>query len=183
VEQAPVAPVELPKPTYEAFKIPDDIKLDDGKVSQFTELLSDLELTGKADHATVQAFGQKAVDFYLNEVKQYGENLTKLYQTTWENQKNTWKQATLADPQLGGNRLDTTISSVKSLIRTHGGTTEQQKEFSDVMESSGLGNHPALIRLLANIAVAYQEGKPLAAPKPIQDSKSKTETLYGKRNN
>lgn len=185
-ETAPVPVVDtvVPdpvQPKYDQFALPEGITLDNERVGKFTELLSDLELSGKASHDVVQQFGQKAVDFYLEEVKQYGENLTKYYQTTWDKQKTAWKEATLSDPEIGGNRIQTTLDSVLGFIRTHGGTAEQQKEFRNVMETSGLGNHPAVIRLFANAAVAYKEGKPLAAPKPIQETKSKTETMYGKR--
>lgn len=182
----PASPVEtvVPEvvpPKYEPFTLPEGISLDNDRVGKFTELLSGLELEGKASHDVVQQFGQKAVDMYLNEVKNYGENLTKYYQTTWDKQKTAWKDATLKDPEIGGNRIQTTLDSVLGFIRTHGGTAEQQKEFRDVMETSGLGNHPSVIRLFANAALAYKEGKPLAAPKPIQETKSKTETMYGRK--
>lgn len=174
-ESAPVAP------KYDPWTLPEGISLDNDRVGKFTELLSELELQGKASHDVVQQFGQKAVDFYLAEVKNYGENLTKYYQTVWEKQKQDWREATLKDPEIGGQRLQMTLDSVLGFIRTHGGTADQQKEFRDVMETSGLGNHPAIIRLFANAALAYKEGRPLAAPKPVQEAKSKTETLYGKR--
>lgn len=180
----PVVDTALPEPVppkYDPWTLPEGVNLQEDRIGKFTELLSDLELSGKASHEVVQQFGQKAVDFYLEEVKTYGENLTKYYQTTWEKQKQSWKEATLKDIELGGNRIQTTLDSVLGFIRTHGGTADQQKEFRDVMETSGLGNHPAVIRVFANAALAYKEGKPLAAPKPVQEVKSKTETLYGKR--
>lgn len=183
-EPAPLPEVkEVPvvAPTYEAFSVPEGITLDQERSAKFTELLSGLELTGKADHAAVQEFGQKAVDFHISEVKRVAEDLTKLYQTTWEKQKTDWKDSVLKDPELGGNRIQTTVDSALTFIRTHGGTEQQQKEFRNLMESSGLGNHPAILRLLANAGRAMSEGKPLAAVKPVQDTKSKTETLYGKR--
>lgn len=168
-------------PKYDAFKLPDDVKLEDDRVKGFTDILGELELKSKGvDHALFQEFGQKAVDYHINEVKRVVEDLTKSYQTAWEQQKTSWKDTFLKDPEIGGNRFQTTVDSALTFIRTHGGSAEQQTEFRNLMESSGLGNHPAMIRLLANAGRAMQEGKPLAATKPASAPKSKTQTLYGK---
>lgn len=169
-----------PPPSFEPFVVPEGVQLDNDKVSKFTEILSDLELKGKVDHALVQAFGQKAVDFHVNELKQTVENLNKLYQLNWQKTQNEWKESFLKDPELGGARANTTLDAANRFIRTHGGTLEQQKEFRELMNKSGLGNHPTMIRILANAARNLREGQPLQAPKPAPAPKSKTATLYGK---
>jgi hypothetical protein len=166
-------------PVYDAFKVPDDIQLDNERVQKFTELLGEFEGKTKAEHAMVQEFGQKAVDFHIGEIKKAVESVTKLYQETWDRQKIEWKDTFLKDPEIGGNRFQTTVDSALTFIRTHGGTAEQQTEFRNLMEASGLGNHPAMIRLLANAGRAMQEGRPLAAQTPVSPPKSKTQTLYG----
>lgn len=169
-----------PPPTYDPFTLPEGVTLDQERVNKFTDILRELETTGKADHAAVQQFGQKAVEFHIEEVKKAVTDLTTLYQQTWEKQKTEWKEAFLKDADIGGNRFQTTVDAARNFIRTHGGTPEQQQEFRNVMESSGLGNHPAVIRLLANAGAAMKEGVPLATVKPVTPPKSKTATLYGK---
>ena len=168
-------------PVYEPFTLPDDLKPDTERMKGFTDVLSQFELDTKADHAKVQEFGQKALDLYVSDIKQYTTDLTNLYKTTWEKQKIAWKEAFLKDPEIGGNRFQTTVDSAISFIKTHGGTPEQQTEFRNLMESSGLGNHPAVIRLLANANKNMAEGKPLAAVKPVTPNKSKVQTLYGEK--
>jgi hypothetical protein len=168
-----------PPPKYEPFTLPEDVKLDDKKLGEFTSLLAELETSGKASHEAVQAFGQKAVEFYVNEVKDVVNNITKVYQDAWDKQKVTWKEQFLADPEIGGNRFQTTVDSALTFIRTHGGTAEQQQEFRNLMETSGLGNHPAMIRLLAKAGEAMSEGKPLVATTPVSAPKSKVSTMYG----
>lgn len=168
-----------PPPTYEPFLVP-DLTLDQGRISEFTNLLSDLEVSGKADHAIVQAFGQKAVDFHVNEVKKALESHTQMMVDAFENQKTGWKDEVRNDPELGGNRFQTTLDSARTFIRTHGGTPDQQAEFLSVMDSSGLGNHKAVIRLFANAMAAMSEPKPLASVKPVPQPKSKTQTMYGR---
>lgn len=181
----PKAPESLsdepaPLPTYDAFTLPDGVTVDEGRLKEFTSLLGDLESTGKADHAAVQQFGQKAVDFHVAELTKAQENLTKFYQTSWEKQKTDWKDQFLADPEIGGNRFQTSIDSALNFIRSHGGSEAQQTEFRALMESSGIGNHPAMIRLLAKAGMAMSEGKPLAASTPPPQAKSRTQTMYGK---
>ena len=168
-----------PPPTYDPFTVPEGVNLDAERVKEFTDILSELEVTGKADHEFVQKFGQKAVDFHVQEVTKAVETLQGLYQTQWEKTKAEWKDSFLKDPEIGGTRFQTTVDSARNFIRTHGGTPEQQQQFRDVMESSGLGNHPAIIRLLANAGLAMREGVPLAATTPLTPPKSKVATMYG----
>lgn len=171
-------PAPLPV-TYDAFKVPEGVTLDGERVKNFTDILAELEKTGKAEHSAVQEFGQKAVDFHVAELQKVVNDYTQSLQTHWEQQKTDWKDAFLKDPEIGGNQFQTTVDSARTFIRTHGGTGDQQTEFRNLMETSGLGNHPAMIRLLANAGRAMSEGKPLAATKPVQQSRSKTQTLYG----
>lgn len=170
-----------PPPTYEAFKMPEGVSLVPETLGKFTELLSTLETEGKADHALVQQFGQKAVDFYIAEVQKSATDIHKNLQTAWDQQKVEWKESFLKDPEIGGERSQTTVDSALKFIRTHGGTAEQQQEFKSLMETSGLGNHPAMIRLLARASEGMSEGKPLTAIRPANTSvKSKVQTMYGK---
>lgn len=168
-----------PPPKFDTFTVPEGVFLDTERVSKFTELLSGLETDGKVSHELVQQFGQKAVDFHVNEIKSAVENVTKTYQTMWGKQVNDWKEEFLADPVIGGNRWQTTVDSAQDFIRTHGGTEDEQKELRSALESSGLGNHRAVLRILANAGRAMSEGKPLAASRPISAPKSKVATLYG----
>jgi len=169
-----------PLPVYDAFKLPEGVTLEADHVAEFTKVLSDLETSGKVPHDLVQKFGQTMVDTHIAEVKKATDALTAKYLEVWDNQKTEWKDSFLKDPEIGGNRFQTTVDSALSFIRTHGGTTEQQTEFRNLMNSSGLGNHPAVIRLLANAGRAMAEGKPLVASKPAPQAKSKVETMYGK---
>lgn len=167
-----------PPPKYDAFVLPEGVALDETRVGEFTNILSSLELEGKADHAKLQEAGQKIVDLYINEQKQAVEKLSEHYANLWEKQKTDWREATVKDPEFGGNRLQTTLDAASTFIRTHGGTKEQQAELRSLMDSSGLGNNLAVIRLFATAGRSMSEGRPLTAPKPVSQPKSKVETMY-----
>lgn len=167
-----------PLPTFEAFKLPDGYTADTAKLGEFTKELADLEVATKADHAQLQAFGQKLVDKHVAEI----QRLNDFYKTSWENQKNDWKTSFEKDPEIGGNRADTTLNAARQFLSTHGGSAAQQTELRQLMDSTGVGNHPALIRLLAKANSVLSEGKPLPGMKPIEAPKSKVARRYGSMN-
>lgn len=165
-----------PLPVFEAFKLPEGFSPDDAKLGEFTKELAEFETATKADHAMLQAFGQKLVDRHIAEV----QRLNDFYKTAFEKQKTDWKDSFEKDPEIGMNRTETTLAAAREFIRTHGGTPEQQKEFRDLMTSTGVGNHPAMIRMFSKANVAYAEGKPLPGTKPPSAPTSKVERRYGK---
>lgn len=166
-------------PIYDQFAVPEGVTLEAEQVGKFTEILGKFELDSKADHAMVQKFGQEAVDFHVKEIQRTVEDVYKSLTTTWEKQKTDWRDAFIGDSEIGGNRFQTTVDSARNAILNYGGTPEQQAEFRQMMETSGLGNHPAMIRLLNNVTKASEEGRPLAASRPVQLPKSKVNALYG----
>lgn len=191
VEQpAPVEPAQenvegqsaepAPLPTYEAFQAPEGITLEGEKLTDFTNLLGEFERTHKADHAAVQEFGQQLINRHVAEVTRAVTEARAADMATFETMKTQWKDAVIADPEIGGNRLQTTLDSARTFIRTHGGTDAQQAEFMEVIDAAGLGNHPAVIRLLARAGAAMSEGRPLVA-KPAPLPLSRTEKMYGSR--
>lgn len=179
-EEAAQSVEPAPLPAYEAFTLPQGVTLDDAKLVEFTKDLGEFQNMTKADQAEVQKFGQKLVDRHIAETQETLKRRDEYYVATWEKTKSDWKEAFENDPEIGGNRKETTVNAALEFIRTHGGNETQQKEFRDLMESTGLGNHPAIIRLLANANVAKAEGKPLPGIKPeSQATVSKVAKRYG----
>lgn len=174
---------EAPLPTYEPFTMPEGATVDEAKLGDFTKSLGTLEQLITANpaeaHANMQKFGQDLIERHVQQVQNVAQRIEEAYTATWDKQKSDWKQAFVSDPEIGGNRQATTVNAALDFIRTHGGTAEQQTEFRNLMESTGIGNHPAMIRLLAKANMAMSEGKPLPAHKPVPVVKSKTQTLYG----
>lgn len=168
-----------PLPTYDAFTLPEGITADSELLSEFTKDLAEFELTTKADHTAMQDFGQKLIDRYVAESAQTAERISKYYQETFEKQKLQWREETEKDPELGGNRIETTKDAAKSFIKTHGGSPENQVAFYKLMDETGLGNHPVIIRLLANAGANMQEGRPLPARIAPKPQTSKIQKRYG----
>ncbi len=138
-------------PTYEEFIAPEGLDLDAERVGDFTSVLAEFESKTKADHAEVQAFGQQLIERFATEVNRFKENYDNTLQEAFDNQKNSWKEAFENDPEIGGNRKDTTMKLVIDGLGAYGGTPEQLTEFRTTMENTGVGNNPAQIRVLSNL--------------------------------
>lgn len=157
---APVAPV--PAPVYEAFKLPENVQLDEAQVGSFKEMLGKFETEHKADHAAMQALGQQMVDFYIAEQTRQEQAQIE----TWNRTIDGWKDQFIKDPELGGNRKDTTIANCGAMIEQYGGNADQITELRNAFRVTGMGNHPAMIRLLNNVAKVLSEGQPVPAIVP-----------------
>lgn len=166
-------------PTYEEFKLPEGVSFQAELVGDFTKILGELE-NGPKTHEAMQEFGQKLVDKHVSLVKEGIEKVHQSYAATWEKQKTDWLDDFKNDPEIGGNRQDTTVSSAQKFINTHGGNEAEQTEFRQLMEKTGLGNNKVMIRLLAKASQNMAEGRMNPAQTPIKESKLKTTTLYGK---
>ncbi len=174
-EEAPVE--ELP--TYEPFTLPEGFTADEEKMGEYTKTLAEFENTTKASHEEVQKLGQQFLEKHVAEMQRYNEALTH----AWEKQKTDWKDSFLKDPEFT-NRTNTVLNSAIDAINVYAGDVKQQDEFRGLMESTGVGNHPAMIRLLSNVMLAKAEPKPLAAPQIASPQRqSKISKMYGNKGN
>jgi hypothetical protein len=171
------AKVEVPLPTYEPFKLPENVTIDESKLGEFTKSLAEFELASKASHEEVQKLGQQMMDRHIAELQRYTDSLIQ----AWHKQAEDWKKSFQESPEFA-NRHNTVLNAAIDAISIYGGNEEQQKEFRDLMESSKVGNHPAMIRMLSNMVLAKAESRPLAAPQIATTEKtSKIEKMYGRR--
>lgn len=170
-----VEPSQAPEPPTYELKLPEGTQVDEAKFGDFTKMLGEFETTAKVPHEEMQKLGQQMFDRHLEEMQRYNESLTQ----AWNKQKNDWKESFLKSPEFA-NRTDTAVNAAIDAIGIYGGDVAQQKEFRELMESSGVGNHTAMIRMLSNIMLAKVEPSQLAAPQIASPAKvSKVQKMYG----
>lgn len=181
-DEASQSDAPAPLPAYEAWTLPEGVTLDEAKATEFNKLLGEFQAGSKAEQAAVQAFGQELIDRHVSELKSALARKDETYQQAWVKQTEDWKQAFVNDPEIGLNRQETTVATANEFIATHGGTPEQQAEFRSLMQTTGLGNHPAMIRLLANAknSAAFGAPQPLAGTPPTEKV-SRSQKYYGKK--
>lgn len=169
-------PVELP--AYE-WKFPEGVQVDQERMSIVNKVFGEMERDGKVSHEVVQKYGQQLADFHVAEIQSVAQKVASAYDKVWKDQTKGWYDEFVKDPEIGGNRQNTTTNAARDFIRRHGGTQEQQTEIRTILEKTGLGNHKALIRLLANANLAIGEGRPLKAEAPPATSKNMKQKMYG----
>lgn len=133
---APKAPEK-----YEAFKAPAGVELDPKVVTEFEGVAKELGLTQEA--------AQKLVDKLAPVVsKQNAEGVTALAAKASEK----WMGQSKADKEFGGDAFDANLATALKAFDAFG-----TPELKTLLNASGLGNHPELIRW------AYRVGKAIAA--------------------
>jgi len=146
------APAEVALPVYEEFKLPEGYNVDPESIGEFSKLLGELEIAaGKIDHKGYQEAGQKLIDLGAKNVQQSIERLNEYYTQFHENQKKEWFESFKKDPEMGGEKLQETVSTLRNAVEQYGGTAEQIAEFRKIMKETGVGNHPAVTRILYNM--------------------------------
>lgn len=181
-EKAPEPVVEdkpVVTPTFEPFVIPEGAKVDGKRLDEITSMLGSFEIATKADHAQVQKFGQAILDYGVAAVQEAVAQARKQGAEYWDQKHKEDMDAFIKDPEIGGNRKDTTLAAANQFIATHVGTPEQQKQFRALLVERKLDNNLIIIRALANANLARREGTPLVGTKPVPAPQSKLDKWYG----
>jgi hypothetical protein len=172
-------PAELPK--FE-WKMPEGVTVDQERVAEFNKELGEFINANKLEAKLGQEFGQKLLNRHVQEVQSVAEKVAQAYNKVWTDQTKTWLEDFKKDPEIGGNRQNTTTNAARDFIRKFGGTAEQQTELRTILEKTGLGNHKALIRVMANANLKLAEPKALKAEVPVNEEKSSLKTkMYGRK--
>lgn len=175
ITEAPIAPA------FEDFKLPEGITVDSDRINDFTNALAEFETKTKASHEEVQQFGQSLIDRHIEGVKQSQDLLLQKLIDDGRRERDGWRDSFMKSPEFA-NRTDTVLNSAIDAIGIYGGTKDQQQEFRDLMVSTGVGNHPAMIRILSNMMIAKPEPKQLAAPTIAKAvPKSQMQKRYGNK--
>lgn len=154
------------------FKLPEGMTLADKELGKFKEIL------GK--HHASQEQAQDLMDLYTSESSALVSRLESAQRDTWVKLNESWIAEIRADPEIGGNRIDTVLQATRNLVEQYGGNASEKKALRDMLGMTGAGNHPTLVRFLYRIAKAQGEGSPVPAPTP-QASPDKTNLTRAQR--
>lgn len=142
---------------YEAFTLPEGVQLDTERVAKFTDIMG--------RHQVPQEAVQQLVDM----VVQNRQADAQAQAQRWSELNDGWKQAAKADPELGGNRWNTTISKCGAVLEQYGHVFGRDKETTlrDMLGVTGMGNHPEMVRFI-NWAAGHltERSRPVPAVTP-----------------
>lgn len=155
---------EAPKaPDKYEFKLPDGYSLDENALKSFEPTLKELGVT--------QENAQKLVDKYA-ELQQAQD---KAAETAFNEQVDKWFSESKADKEFGGALFDESMQSAQKAIGKYG--TPQLKE---LLNQSGLGNHPEIVRFCVKVGKALREDNPTQTAGTGGAEKSIEERLWPK---
>ena len=148
---------------YEAFTMPEGMKLDE-------ELSSELQSAAKEMNLT-QAQAQKVADMGAKQAAKFkaafDDSVVKV--------RAEWAEQARADKEIGGEKLKENLGLAKKVMQAFG-----SESLGKFVEESGLGNHPEFIRLLWKVGQSVSEDKLVVGSKPANQEQGARTFAYGK---
>ncbi|MFV8981149.1 peptidase [Serratia fonticola] len=152
-DEKPVVPEK-----YE-FKAPEGVEqLDPQALAVFEPIAKELGLS--------QEQAQKLVDIYPQIQQQQAE--------VWSKQVIDWGEQVKADKEIGGDKLTASVGQAQKALDQFG-----TPALRDYLHTSGLGNHPELVRAFAKVGKMMSEDKIIMPNQGGQ--RSAADILYGKK--
>jgi hypothetical protein len=121
------------------FKLPDGVQLDDKGTTAFSEVAKELNLTQEAAQKVLDKMGPVIA----------GRHVEALTQA-----KAQWVEGAKSDKEFGGDKLGENLAVAKKALDTFG-----TPELRTLLNESGLGNHPEIIRAFFRAGKAISEDK------------------------
>lgn len=134
------------------------VEIDEKLAGEFEPLAREMNLTN--DQAN------KLASEMLPKVQQHMSE-------TWQKQVDDWRQAAETDAEFGGAKFEQTMTDARKVLEAYG-----SPELTEVLDQTGLGNHPALVKMFAQMGASLKEDQIVKGQQP-QAEKSTAEVLYG----
>lgn len=159
-DKAPVVPE-----AYEDFTVPEGQELPEDLSTELKGLAKDLKLT--------QEQAQKLADVALARSSKAAEaQATQIAKLSTE-----WATSAKVDKEFGGDKFDANLAVAKRALDAFGST-----ELKDLLNGSGLGNHPEVIRLFLRVGSKISEDSFVAASGGTSGSDSVAKRLFPNMN-
>ena len=173
---------------YESFTIPEGFTMDEAQTSEVSAVAKEFGLD--------QAQAQKMVDKHFDIISKNND----LVSAAQETRMKEWAGQAMADKEFGGANLPDNMAGArkamnsfsqpavdadgKAILHQEGSLKGQQmSEVEVLMNESGWGNHPAMIRVFHRINQAMSEDSFVQGDmKPREQKKTAAETMYPSMN-
>lgn len=131
-------PTEPVVPEAYDLKMPDGVELDQAATTEFTAIAKELKLD--------QAAAQKLADIGAKMAQRQADAHAQLVET--------WTEQVKTDKELGGDKLAENLGVARKAIDTFG-----SPELKALLNSTGLGNHPEVVKLAFKVGKAISEDR------------------------
>ncbi len=144
---------------YADFTLPDGYKLDGEIGDKFKSLAKDLDLT--------QEQAQKLIDLDASRITAQTQ---QLHATSA-----AWADATKADKEIGGDNLNANLAVAQKALAAFG-----TPELKNLLQETGLGNNPEIIRAFYRAGKAISEDSHVPAGSGVaKGARDPAKALYG----
>ena len=143
------------------FKAPDGLTLDADLLAEASPIFKELGLSQDA--------AQKLVDFYATKSKTTNEALAK----TVDDMRAGWRNEIAADKEIGGKLDSVKIELGRAKDKM---SAETRAAFDNAMNTTGMGDHPGIVKGLYELAKLVNEGTHVTGgtPSPLGQSRDGT---------
>lgn len=159
---------EPAKPVEYEFKLPDGVKLEGEALDELKAFAKEKGLSVE-DAQKLADMGAKQAQGFANQILEQQKAVT----AEWETQAR-------GDKEFGGDKLDENLGVAKKALDKFG-----SPELKSMLVSTGLGNHPEVIRLLVRAGKAISEDTRIvtgAANQSDREAKPIANRLYPNQN-
>lgn len=127
---------------YEDFTLPEGMEMDAEVLGEFKNLAKELNIP--------QAKAQQLIDFQTQLATKQAEE----YQAAVVKQSQEWAASIKNDPEIGGENYEKSVASAIKVIQSFG-----DPALTELLNTTGLGNHPSLFKFCHRISAAISEDK------------------------
>lgn len=138
------------------FKSPEGVELDQGDLEKFTAIAKELKLPADKAQALVDLAAQREIA----RVEAHVQKVT------------AWAEEVKADKEIGGDKLPETLSVARKALDLG------PPELKELLNTTGLGNHPAVVKWAHAVGKALSEDRFVQGGLGAQQKGSREDRLY-----
>ena len=142
---------------YGTFELPDNFDMNEETLGEYHTFAKENNLT--------QEQAQRGVDMVAQ--------MKQAEMTQWVDQQKSWVDDAKSDAEFGGDKFEQNIA-VAVKARDSFGTSE----FNEMLDTSGLGNHPEMIRFLNRVGKAISEDSVVVGGTSTTGNQTREAVLY-----
>lgn len=125
------------------FKPAEGQEIDAAALEQFEPIARELNLTNEQAQKMVDLYGTKIMPMVQQQQVE-----------AWQKTTEQWAADVKADKEIGGDKLTANLSAAQRALEQFG-----DPELKEYLDSTGLGNHPALVKAFIKVGKAMSEDK------------------------
>ena len=152
---------------YEEFTTPEGIEIDQDALAKATPLLRKLNAS--------QEDAQGLVDVVSDLIKGQIETAKEEGVNHWDQQRKEWRDEINADKDYGGDKLKENLHFADKFLDNFG----DKEAVKEALELTGVGDHPALIKLFIKAGKHFGEGKAVTTGNKAGGETSAADDFYG----